>query len=101
MGALTIGAEPAGIGAIGARPPVPEDVAPTCSSTRPIASRMCISMASASVNIAPLCRCHHRYKTHGGWTVTRTGPTSFTWTSRHGYSYDWDTRHAAHTRHMR
>ena len=40
----------------------------------------------------PLCRGHHRYKTHGGWTVVRTGPTSFTWTSRYGYTYDWDTR---------
>jgi hypothetical protein len=51
-----------------------------------------------SVNLAPLCRGHHRYKTHGGWTVVRTGPTSFTWTSRYGYSYDWSTSHARHTR---
>ncbi|GAA4757890.1 HNH endonuclease signature motif containing protein [Nocardioides endophyticus] len=52
-----------------------------------------------SVNLAALCRGHHRYKTHGGWTVVRTGPTTFTWTSRYGYTYDWDTRHAQHTRH--
>jgi len=51
-----------------------------------------------STNLAPLCRRHHRYKTHAGWTVTRTGPTTFTWTSRHGYSYDWDTAHTRHTR---
>jgi hypothetical protein len=51
-----------------------------------------------SVNLAPLCRGHHRYKTHAGWTVVRTGPTTFTWTSRHGYSFDWDTRHSRHTR---
>ena len=53
---------------------------------------------TTSANLAPLCRRHHRYKTHAGWTVVRTGPTSFTWTSQHGYSYDWDTRHTRHTR---
>ena len=46
-----------------------------------------------SPNLAPLCRGHHRYKTHGGWTVVRTGPTTFTWTTPYGYSYDWDTTH--------
>ena len=51
-----------------------------------------------AANLAPLCRGHHRYKTHGGWTVVRTGPTSFTWTSPYGYSYDWDTQHTRHTR---
>ena len=51
-----------------------------------------------SRNLAPLCRGHHRYKTHGGWTVVRTAPTSFTWTSKYGYTYDWDTSHARHTR---
>ena len=56
---------------------------------------------TTSTNLAPLCRSHHRYKTHGGWTITRTGPTSFTWTSPYGYSYDWDTTHTSHTRHMR
>ena len=50
-----------------------------------------------SRNLAPLCRGHHRYKTHGGWTVVRTGPTTFTWTSPYGYSYDWDTQHTRHT----
>ena len=53
---------------------------------------------TTSRNLAPLCRGHHRYKTHGGWDVTRTGPTTFTWTNKHGYSYDWDTSHQ-HTRH--
>ncbi|GAA4709435.1 HNH endonuclease signature motif containing protein [Nocardioides conyzicola] len=51
-----------------------------------------------SVNLAPLCRGHHRYKTHGGWTVIRTGPTTFTWTTPYGYSYAWDTTHTRHTR---
>ena len=50
-----------------------------------------------SVNLAPLCRGHHRYKTHTGWTVVRTGPTTFTWTNAYGYTYDWDTTHARHT----
>jgi hypothetical protein len=54
--------------------------------------------STTSSNLAPLCRGHHRYKTHGGWTYIRTGPTSFTWTSPYGYAYDWDT---AHTRHVR
>ena len=53
---------------------------------------------TTSANLAPLCRGHHRYKTHGGWTVHRTGPMSFTWTSPHGYAFDWDTRHVRHTR---
>jgi len=52
---------------------------------------------TTSRNLAPLCRGHHRYKTHAGWTVVRTGPTSFTWTNRYGYSYDWDTSHTRHT----
>jgi len=53
---------------------------------------------TTSANLAALCRRHHRYKTHAGWTVVRTGPTTFTWTSRYGYSYDWDTSHTRHTR---
>jgi hypothetical protein len=53
---------------------------------------------TTSRNLAPLCRGHHRYKTHAGWDVVRTGPTSFTWTNKHGYSYDWDTSHTRHTR---
>ncbi|MCW2796127.1 HNH endonuclease signature motif containing protein, partial [Nocardioides sp.] len=41
-------------------------------------------------NIAPLCRRHHRLKTHGGWTYTQTDPTTFVWTSPHGYRYQRD-----------
>jgi hypothetical protein len=52
---------------------------------------------TTSTNLAPLCRRHHRYKTHAGWTVVRTGPTTFTWTSKYGYTYDWDTTHTRHT----
>jgi hypothetical protein len=38
-------------------------------------------------NLAPLCRRHHRIKTHGGWSYTTLEPGHYLWTSRHGYSY--------------
>ena len=38
-------------------------------------------------NLAPLCRRHHRIKTHGGWTYTTLEPGHYLWTSKHGYSY--------------
>ena len=38
-------------------------------------------------NLAPLCRRHHRIKTHGGWTYTTLEPGTYLWTSRHGYQY--------------
>ena len=38
-------------------------------------------------NLAPLCRRHHRIKTHGGWTYTTLEPGVHLWTSKHGYSY--------------
>ena len=38
-------------------------------------------------NLAPLCRRHHRIKTHGGWTYTTLEPGHYLWTSRHGYQY--------------
>jgi hypothetical protein len=40
-----------------------------------------------SCNIAPLCRRHHRLKTHGGWRYRMLDPTSFVWTSPYGYTY--------------
>ncbi|MGZ6746223.1 MAG: HNH endonuclease, partial [Nocardioides sp.] len=36
--------------------------------------------ATTSANLAPLCRGHHRLKTHSRWTYRRTGPATFTWT---------------------
>ena len=42
---------------------------------------------TSTANLAPLCRTHHRMKTHSGWdyepaATTRHGvPTAFTWTS--------------------
>jgi hypothetical protein len=42
---------------------------------------------TTSSNLAPLCRGHHRLKTHGGWTYVRTSPTSFLWTSPTGRTH--------------
>ena len=35
-------------------------------------------------NLAPLCRTHHRVKTHGGWTYSRTTDDAWEWTSPTG-----------------
>ena len=42
---------------------------------------------TATWNLAPLCRFHHRLKTHGNWTYRRVSPTTFEWTSPHGRTY--------------
>ena len=42
---------------------------------------------TCSCNIAPLCRRHHRLKTHGGWSYTILEPGSYLWSSPHGYQY--------------
>lgn len=37
---------------------------------------------------APLCRTHHRLKTHvPGWSHRKTGPTTYVWTTPHGHLY--------------
>ena len=41
--------------------------------------------ATCSHNIAPLCRRHHRAKTHGRWRYRRIHPTGYEWTTPHGY----------------
>jgi len=43
--------------------------------------------ATDSHNLAPLCRLHHRAKTHGGWTYTRLTTAEYLWTSPHGYQF--------------
>ena len=49
---------------------------------------------TATWNLAPLCRFHHRLKTTGGWTYRRLGLTRFEWTSPHGHTYQvTSTRH--------
>ena len=42
---------------------------------------------SCSCNAAPLCRRHHRAKTHGRWTYTALDRGTYVWTSPHGYQY--------------
>ena len=49
--------------------------------------------ATESWNLAPLCRLHHRLKTHGHWTYTRLTKTSFEWTSPLGRVYLSDLTH--------
>jgi hypothetical protein len=38
-------------------------------------------------NLQPLCRTHHRHKTHGTWKVTQPYPGIYLWRSRHGHLY--------------
>ena len=42
---------------------------------------------TATDNLAPLCRSHHRLKTHSPWGYTVLEPGSYLWTSPHGYQY--------------
>jgi hypothetical protein len=43
-------------------------------------------------NLAPLCRRHHRAKTHHGWTYQPHQDGTYTWTSPFGHRYTVDTR---------
>ena len=38
-------------------------------------------------NLAPLCRHHHRLKTHAGWRYWKLDPTTYLWTDPHGLLY--------------
>lgn len=40
-----------------------------------------------AVNLAPLCRRHHRLKTHGGWTYSMPEPGLYRWRSPRGRTY--------------
>jgi hypothetical protein len=42
---------------------------------------------TCTCQLAPLCRSHHRLKTHGSWTYTTLEPGTYLWTSPHGYQY--------------
>jgi 5-methylcytosine-specific restriction endonuclease McrA len=42
---------------------------------------------TSSDNIAPLCRRHHRLKTHSAWRYTTLELGSFLWSSPHGYQF--------------
>ena len=43
--------------------------------------------ATCTCKLAPLCRRHHRLKTHGGWTYTTLEPGTYLWSSPHRYQY--------------
>ncbi|MDQ6935380.1 MAG: HNH endonuclease [Actinomycetota bacterium] len=43
--------------------------------------------ATCSNNLAPLCRRHHRLKTHGRWRYTVLEPGAYLWSSPYGYTY--------------
>ncbi len=48
---------------------------------------------TSSDNLAPLCRRHHRLKTHhSGWGYTALEPGTYLWTSPHGYQFLRDHR---------
>jgi hypothetical protein len=42
---------------------------------------------TCTCQVAPLCRTHHRIKTHGSWAYTTLEPGTYLWTSPHGYHY--------------
>ena len=43
--------------------------------------------ATCDCNLAPLCRRHHRLKTHAGWRYTRVEPRVWWWSEPHGQSF--------------
>ncbi|MEZ5191403.1 MAG: HNH endonuclease signature motif containing protein [Nocardioides sp.] len=43
-------------------------------------------------NLAPLCRRHHRLKTHSAWRYHVVEPGSYHWTSPHGLTFLVDHR---------
>jgi len=45
---------------------------------------------TSSENLAPLCRLHHRAKTHDLWTYTHLAPGEFLWRSPHGHTFHVD-----------
>ncbi len=47
---------------------------------------------TCACNLAPLCRRHHRLKTHAGWTYTSPELGTYLWVSPHGYLYLRDHR---------
>lgn len=46
---------------------------------------------TSSDNLAPLCRRHHRAKTHAAWTYTRLAESEYLWRSPHGYTFLTDS----------
>jgi 5-methylcytosine-specific restriction endonuclease McrA len=52
---------------------------------------------TATDNLAPLCRSHHRAKTFGGWRYRVITPGTYAWRSPHGYTYRTDRSGTTHT----
>src|SRR4051794_23285423 len=55
-------------------------------------------------NLAPLCRAHHRHKTHGGWTYTTIEPGAYLWHTpmgQHALVTDAGTTYVDHPEHRR
>ena len=46
---------------------------------------------TTSSNLAPLCRHHHRLKTHTTWRYTVTRPGEYEWTSPHSHQFRRDS----------
>ena len=46
---------------------------------------------TSTENLAPLCRLHHRAKTHAGWTYTQLTPGEFLWHGPHDQTFHVDT----------
>ncbi len=42
---------------------------------------------TCSCKLAPLCRRHHRLKTHSAWRYTIVEPGTYLWSSPHGYQF--------------
>ena len=42
---------------------------------------------TSAANLQSLCRAHHGFKHHGGWTVTMTPDGICTWTAPNGRSH--------------
>jgi hypothetical protein len=42
---------------------------------------------TADHNLAPLCRHHHRLKTHAGWRYTKVAPDHFLWSDPHQQTF--------------
>ncbi|NYE37041.1 hypothetical protein F4692_002174 [Nocardioides cavernae] len=45
---------------------------------------------TSTSNLAPLCRTHHRLKTHSSWHYDTTAPGTYDWTSPHGHRFRRD-----------
>ncbi len=61
----------------------PDEHAADCDHNFPYAE----GGATCTCQIAPLCRHHHRLKTHGRWRYLILHPGCYLWTSPHDYHY--------------